>query len=384
MALELAAYKRRLMIVLVEDVSRSPQPQLLIERLVSWSTLNDESKNSNSWQILCPLWPSLLSTLRDDVRKTIGQLIQTVHGYTEKEGTAAVQMRRKLANVQATDLDAANVAAELGNDPLLIALSDPFEKMEPRTVIQGFVQSSIERLSAMRREFTAGEYLATIRQFSYAALERRCLNPSMTDVARMFDQSKESVTMVRHIVQCGELMHVGGKGTDETVAYRHDRVRDWLFADALVERIQSSTISDSILGEPYYAEIIGAAIAKADPVRTVIEKIAVANPLALFCAMSHYDDQESARLECVVRHAEAWLSEHETQAPSMDSLRWEAMRSLSHCNGSYVRSLASRFPKERDKFWGLRARFRIPQRRLFGWDSALLSIRARNDCCWTR
>ena len=358
MALELAAHSRRLMIVVVEDVSRSQQPQLLIERLASWSTINDKTKNSNGWQILCPLWPSLLSTLRDDVRKNIGQLIQTVFGYTEREGTDAVQMRRTIAGVQTTDLDAASVAAALGNDPLLIALSDPYEKKEPRTVIQGFVESSIERLAAMRREFTPGEYLATMRQFSYASLERRCHSPSMAEVARMFDQSKESVTMLRHVVQYRELMHVGGKGTYESVVYRHDRVRDWLFADALVEKIQSNTMSDSVLRDPYYAEVIGAAIARSDPVRSVVERVSVANPLALFCAMSHCDEKEPATLDCYVKHAEAWLNEQETQTPSMDSLRWEAMRILSQCNGPYVRSLAGKFPKEKDEFWGLRARFR--------------------------
>ena len=358
MALELAAHSRRLLIVVVEDVSRSPQPQLLIERLASWSTRNEKPQNSNSWQILCPLWPRLLLTLRDDIRKNLGQLIQTTSGYTEKEGTAAVQMRRTVAGVQTTDLDAATVAAALGNDPLLIALSDPFEEREPRRVIQGFVQSSIERLAEMRREFTTGEYLATLRQFAYASLECRCLNPSMVDISRMFDQSQESITMLRHVVQNGELMHVAGKGTYETVVFRHDRVRDWLCADALVEEIQFGTISDSVLGDPYYAEIIGAALARVNLVSRVLERVSLVNPLALFCAMFYCDEQELARLDCIVKHAEAWLKKPETQRPNMDSLRWEATRVLSQCNGSYVRSLASRFPNETDEFWGLRARFR--------------------------
>ena len=357
-ALELAAQNHRLLIVVVEDASRSSQPQLLIERLASWSTQFNKTRTLSSWQILCPLWPRLLATLSDDTRRKVGPLIQSTSGFTAKEGSVAVQTRRSIAGIQITDLDAATTATALGNDPLLIALNDPFEEPDPRRVIQRFVRGSIERLAEKRREFTAGEYLATLRQFARASLELRCLNPSMADVARMFDDYQNSLTMLRHVILFGELIRTAGGGTFETVVFRHDRVRDWIYSDALVEQTTLGTISGSVLCDPYYAEIVGGSLARVNLHSSSFQKVSVVNPLALFCAMLHCGEEEVARLDCIVKHASAWLDNPEAHMPNKDSLRWEAVRILSQCDGSFVLSLVRRFHKEANEFWGLRARFR--------------------------
>ena len=352
------ASERKPLLMVVEDINKSGQPISLIERLASWSAQRAERNQVASWQILCPVWPRILTALGDQARNKINELVLTASSFTPEEGAAAVNRRRHQAGIPITQLDAEAVASALGHDPLLIALQDPTATPDPNHVIQAFIEGSLERLTERRGEFTAGEYRQGLRHLAATMLERRCLDLSMTDVAAWFGDTSSTVNMLRHIVRFGEIIRVTGSASNERLAFRHDRVLDWLLADAAADLMRHGAIPQTVLMEPYFAEIIGAALVRDDIPLATVEQVRVTNPLALLCAMSVFGEPTNDLHRAVLKAAEAWLDDETTHTPHHENLRWAARRVLSECDASYVISLVKRFREERNDRWGLRARFR--------------------------
>ena len=352
------ASERKPLLMVVEDINKSGRPISLIERLASWSAQQEEHNQTASWQILCPAWPRTLTALSEQARKRVNKLVLTASSFAPKEGAAAVSQRREQAGIPITRLDAEAVASALGHDPLLIALQDPTTTSDSSHVIQAFIESSLGRLAESRGEFTAGEYRQELRHLATTMLERRCLDLSMPDVAAWFGDTPSATKMLRQIARFGEIIRVIGSVSDERLAFRHDRVRNWLLADTAADLMRRDTMPEAVLTEPYFAEIVGAALVRDDIPLVTIEQIRLTNPLALFCAMSVFGEPTNELHHAVLKAAEAWLDDEETHTPRHENLRWTARRALSECDASYVVSLVKRFREDRNDWWGLRARFR--------------------------
>ena len=356
-ACALASERKPLMMV-VEDINKSGRPKSLIERLASWSTQRKDRKQDAGWQILCPVWPRILTALGDEARRSINSLVLAASSFTVEEGTAAVQRRSEVAGIPITRLNAEAVASALAYDPLLIALQSPATAPDPDRVIQAFIEASLERLAEGHGEFTAGEYRQTLSYLAATMLERRCLGPTMTDVAAWLSDTPDTVTMLRHIAHFREIIRVTGSVSDRRLAFRHDRVRDWLHADAVANLMRVGDLPEAVLMEPYFSGIIGAALVREGIPLAMVDRTAIANPLSLFCAMRLFGEPTNDLHYAVLKAAEGWLDEEATHLPNHDDLRWTACRFLSECEASYVKPLVQSFRNEKDDWWGLRARFR--------------------------
>ena len=346
------------MLLLVEDVNRAPQPHALIERLLSWHPQSANAKRESTWQILCPIWPRVLASLRQDARKAIGDITRFATKFLCEEGTKAVMVRRLAAGVSTTDLEASSVAKLLGNDPLLIALSDPSKKVTPGNVFVTFIDNSLRKLSTDLGEFTAGEYRSALKAFAANQLMYRCIDSNLNDVKRWFSDSPEIERMLRHILHSGEIMRIVERGQREHVVFRHDRVREWVHAYTLADQMRTNVISEAVFCDPYLAEVIGAALTHEDVPLSKSKELVSMNPLALFCAMQYFGDIRTDMRNFVLRSIQSWLNRDSTHKASNNLLRWEATRILSDCEGSYVRPVVDQFRNDRNDWWSLRARFR--------------------------
>ena len=356
-ALALASERTPLLMV-VEDINKSTQPSSLIERLASWSKQQNKYSSATSWQILCPVWPRILTALGDEAHRRINRFVLEASSFTAEEGTAAVQRRCEHAGIPITRLNAEALASALGHDILLIALHDPAATLGSDHVIKTFIEGSLERLAVNRGEFTAGEYRQGLICFMTVLLEQRCLNPTMTDVVSWFSDIGETANILRHIALFGEIIRVIGPVSDERFMFRHDRVRDWLCADAAANLMRRDAMPETVLTNPYFAEIIGAALNRNDIPIVTVERTRIANPLALFCAMCIFGEPSNNLHRTVLKAAEAWLDDEATHGPQNNDLRRTARRVLSEIDASYVTPLVQRFRNEQNDRWGLRARFR--------------------------
>lgn len=346
------------LLMVVEDINKSGQPALLIERLVSWSRQRKERTQAVSWQLLCPAWPRILTALGDYTRKQINELVLTASSFTQEEGTAAVRRRQDDAGFPVSPLDAQAVASALGLDPLLIALHNSAEKTDPEHVIQTFIERSLERLAENRGEFTAGEYRQGLNQLAVRMLELRRLDPSMTDVVSWFGDALNTVNMIRRITHSGEIIRIVGPASSERLEFRHDRVRDCLLIDATANLMRHGTMPEALLMDPYFAEIIGAALVREQIPISMVSETGKVNPLALFCAMRFFGKPTNNLHSAILSVAEAWLDDEATHGRKNNYLRWSVCRVLSETDAPYVTSLIKRFQNEHNSWQGLRASFR--------------------------
>ena len=346
------------LLMVVEDINRSGQGPFLAEKLVKWSSVGKASGSSDNasgrrpdrgrWRLLCPIWPEIVASLSDTTQKQIQSLAVVGAALTMQEGREAVQRRARLKGLLLSDLDADGVSEALGHDPLLIALHEPGDEPQPERVIEQFIDASAERLANKRGECTASDYRAALRSMAGAMLSHRELAPSWPALLGWVAGSSDTSAMLRHLVHHGEIIRPSGPATKENIAFRHDRVRDALFSEAIASMIRSGTLSDDLRGEPYFAEGIGAALLYDEIPLAVVDLVLAANPLALFHALRLFREPSTAIHHAVLSAIEIWLADAKTHAPQNSHLRREALAALSRTESSRVIGLVRKF---KDTIW---------------------------------
>jgi hypothetical protein len=355
-ALALCSPERPLLLV-VEDINKSGQATALAEKLASWSTLGtetsgDQSSNSfNSkrrWRLICPIWPQIVASLSDTSRKGIEHVAVFGGPLTIQEGGKSVLLRAGLKGASLSVLEAENISQALGNDPLLIALHEPEDVPRPEHVIEGFIGSSVTRMAIHRGDYTASDYRATLRSLAQNMLDQRDLGPSWETLLMWFAGAKDSTAMLRHLVHHGEIVHLSGTPTSQTLNFRHDRVRDALLTNAAAARMRNGNLTDDLLSEPYFAEILGSAVLKDGIPLAIIDRIQGRNPLALFHSLRLFKKPAREIEYAILRAIELWLKDDETHKPRNNYLRWEALAALSLTESSHVVRLVRQF---NDHIW---------------------------------
>jgi hypothetical protein len=220
------------LVVMVEDINWSERPSLLLEKLATWAKRPaTESAERLNWRLLCPVWPSTITTASDEAKKRLDAISVVVDKFSDEEAQRSVKRRGKLVNKRVSTLAAGRIAEALGNDPLLIALYDFIGEQEPSTVIADFVDSSLERLSTKGDSATVTEYREALRVAGREMLLRGQIDPTWAQVREWLGGVPEELNALRQIVKNGEIVRLGRSGAGEQLSFRHDRVRGWLLAD---------------------------------------------------------------------------------------------------------------------------------------------------------
>ena len=353
-ALSLTSENEPLFLV-IEDINRSAQPARLAEALAVWSANATRQKDRRRWRILCPIWPRTIALARDFVTTIANKSAVVITSFSKREGIAAVKRRRS----DMTDLEAEAAASALGFDPLLIALhGDSDAAPEPRSVIETYIGRALGRRAASRVAHTAGEYLSALETLSLEMLKRRRLEPRFADVLEWTAHKPHVADMLRELAIAGDVVRLGGPTEDQFVVFRHDRVKDYVLAEAIAHAIAHGELLTSVMAEPYFAEVIGMAVARNRIASKTMDRLADVNPLALFCGLRHCSSPYTDGALGVVEAATRWADAGAWRSPLQKGLRAATLRVLSECDGQYVRELCEVLEDGVPDYWSLRGRFR--------------------------
>ena len=334
-ALSLTSENEQFLLV-IEDINRSAQPARLVETLSAWSVRARKEKDRRGWRILCPVWPRTIALANNNAGKTENESATVVASFTKKEGIAAVKRRRH----GVTHVEAEAVASALGFDPLLIALHEDSGAIpDPKSVIHSYIERLLERVAASVGTYTAGEYRATLLTLSLEMLKRRQMKPRFADVLEWTVEEPPIAEMLRELSRLREVIRLEGPTENQRVIFRHDRVRDHLLADAITDAISCDDLPAPVLSEPYFAEVIGMAVARSGVVSAAIDKVAEANPLALFCALRHCSNPQVDPAQHVVKASKSWAEGGAWRDPLNKALRVAVLRVLAQCDGPHVKGL---------------------------------------------
>lgn len=338
----------RPLLVVVEDVCRSPQPQRLIEKLASWAapktgTTTGES-SSGSLRILCPVWPPQIEVLAEQVRKRVESLTVYSTTMSADEARAAVIRRTRSVGHEISDVDASQVATALGHDPLLIALHDYSKPPQPHRVIGSFIEHALQRAQA-KASVLGPDMHAALMTLAGSMLERRRLEPTWKELDRwkLEPDCKEGL---RAVAISAEVLRLGGSTGDKRLLFRHDRIRDWLLVEGAVQLDESGELSDGIVAEPFYAETLGAVVVRRECQGSLLERLKTHNPLALFHALRIVGADRKAVRTQLTDAIVAWFKDPRTRSPAHSHLRWEAIIALESTAGTDVPELVEHCPDE--------------------------------------
>jgi hypothetical protein len=359
-ALSLCTVDRPLILV-AEDINRSGRASLLAEKLSKWGSRGDESKAGagasdergglERWRLLCPIWPQTVASMGDVRQKQLQQLALIGGIFTPAEGRKAVQQRAKLANEIIDSLEADGISGALGHDPLLIALLELGETPRAEIVIEEFIDRSLARSASKRGEFTAADYRQVLRLMAGLLLSGRELNPSWSRLLSWLGNNETATKMLRYLVHDAEIIRLLGTVGNESLAFRHDRVRDVILADAIAATIQNGSLTDDLLIEPHFAEVIGAALLHDGVTEAVLAQVREHNPLALFHALRISREPTSQVQRAIVATIDLWLADEKNHKPQNAHLRLEALAALSRTESTEVCRLVREFKESSWSSW---------------------------------
>jgi hypothetical protein len=331
------------LLLVVEDINKSGQASILADKLAKWSgPKSGEVLTTQSWRLLCPLWPQVVALLGDEARKRVQALAIIGGSLSSSEGREAVQRRSRLRGKALSDLDADAISDALAHDPLLIALHEPSKVPQPALVIDEYIDSSVTRLAATRGEYTPTDYRTALRTIASAMLLRRQLNPLWSSIMKWLGDRSDT-TMLRHLTHQGDVLLLSGGPSDARLAFRHDRVRDAILSDAVAEMIRGDALEDDLVAEPYFAEIISAAMVKDGIPKSFVDRIHKANPLVLFHALRIFRKPTNELHNAVLASIDAWLADPINHTLKYSSLRWDALAALSETESSKAVQIVQKF-----------------------------------------
>ena len=348
-ALSICSPERPLLLV-VEDINIADRTQFLAEKIANWSraqaATEDKGNWKTNWHLLCPLWPETLALLGDQTRKRIEPLLVFAGGFSENEGRDAVIARAKLVNNKLSSSSASSISQSLGHDPLLIALYDFDNTPDPGKVIGQFVDASLSRTAAAKKEYPSVEYRKALRMLAGEMLAHRQINPQWHNISEWANIRDKPLRLIGRIAHDGELIRLTDSTVNQRLEFRHDRVRDWLLADAATELEHRNALPDCIVAEPYYAEVIGTVLVSSSLKPNFLRRVAKANPLALFHALHLASNTTHSSYDAILQAIDSWLDSPATHDRSNLHLRLEALAMLSETDSQHVPAIVRKFSEQ--------------------------------------
>lgn len=351
------------LLLIVDDVVQSGRPIPLLERLVQLGSTSERTRTSErrgelpSFRVVCPVWPHIVQQTSEAARRQI-QLFSVAGGiFQSAEATAAVRVRAAHHGVSLTELQAGQVASALGNDPLLIAVA-AMSKVSVRMAIQviaGFVDTQVLRCSEGSHDGPIeADFSAALDQLAFEMLERRNFEPTWAAVVEWFRGRSTTLDCLRRLARQRTICHVHTSAAQEQFSFRHDRVRTVILARCIRRRFETH-LADEIVGDPYFAEVIGASLVLDHTPAGVIERVSVRNPLALFHSL-RVAPSGSAIFGAIVPAIQSWFARDDAEGRQHQSLRWAMQVLLADTDAAEVLEVASLFT---ESTWALdAARFR--------------------------
>jgi hypothetical protein len=345
------------LLLVIDDISRADTAGYLVNNLQRWSRprdagAHDVGSTMGTPLILCPLWPQFLGVDAQPPNKPNWVDVTRVGNLSETEGTAAVLACARLADRRLTKLEAKSLATRLGNEAILIGLFGSLvagceqgnkRVDDPGEVISRFVARSLTSAQD-GSDYLQADFRAALSSLSSFMLRSRRLYPRWREVVEWLGDSPH-IDVLRVLIKQGHMCWLTEDG-GERLVFRHDRIRDALLAESLKTLMLESDPDGDLLGEPFYAELIGRAlVTMASPTSQLMKKIGDLNPLALFEAIRILGPAISADHAKIIREAkrraDTILEEPGVHSSVMSAICW----SLADTDSPVVIEITRGFPR---------------------------------------
>jgi hypothetical protein len=187
-----------------------------------------------------------------------------------------------------------------------------------------------------------------LQRLTLAMLQRRRVDPSWGDIMEWFSNWPDHLAALRELTKHAEVIRISGTGSEARLAFRHDRVQKQLLFAAAIEALKINDLADDILADPFFAEVIGTALAHESASSANVIRAKASNPLALFYALHVFREPTLDTHQAVLDAINQWLSDEGSHTRVYQTLRHLALHVLAGTQSSHVVGIVRRF---RDRSW---------------------------------
>jgi hypothetical protein len=343
-------------VVVIEDANASSDPPMILNRVIGW-VLSGKANPMHQWQLICPIWPRYIDSIKQQLKDTHESMLHAVNVYTDEQAAEAVRKRAQSAGKELLPGTISSIAKSLGNDPLLIALSDFTNSLDAAMVVGDYVARELEIVASRSDNLHQSDVVDAVDHLVRRMLLARKLNPSLREI-RVWLQAHEQVQTLSLVFKAGSVLRLVPRDREDILTPRHDRVLLSLFSRVMSEDLRKGSFDNVYLSDPFFSEAVGAAILRVPFDKKIFDWLMHANPLSFFHAFHLATKTHSQLLANIVQILREWLSDVESHCNKFRSVRFRALQILADTDAPQVLTITDLFPKN-DQHWDWwQARFR--------------------------
>jgi len=355
-ALRLIPEGSRLLLI-VDDVNQANSPTRQVENLINWSKpkqsqLSDSPLSFSPYLVVCPVWPQILGSISRDLKETAWVNNVFISSMTSAEGMAAVQTTTSDAGMEITTTEAISLATSLGNDPILIGLfASLLSSTQPcelnsltENVVERFIKTAINEVSSSPGTLLEIEYRDALSSLTTFMLKNRRLFPLWKEIRDWFRESPDELTALRELTGHEKLCRLNA---ERKLVFRHDRIQQALLLESMIELLTDTNLDLDILYEPFYAEIIGRAIARSPQSKEFLRELRNRLPLALIEAIRCLGTPNTDYHQTIIEEVKEWRNNSLETGFIPESVLDAVCWSLLEINSPAVIEITDKFPPYR-------------------------------------
>ena len=312
-ALELCSIDEPL-IILVEDINRSSDSVRLLKKLIDWSN------SDANFILLCPVWHRLVAGLSFEEKKGLDAhfKLEYLESYNENEANRAVIARATKEQIRIDELSAANIAQQLGYDPLLISLANLAEFHENSNVIEEYICDTIQSI-ATTNNLLVYEVEDAIDEYGLYLFQNKKVQGESQDLRALSQNSQKAF---KQVLNDSRLFRQAFESPYDAILSRHDRLNFYIIAKSIKSYLRDDSFD---LTDPYFAEIIGISCALASIDKDRLYEITIQNSLAAFHCYAFSAKTNASYISNAINNVKQWLVVSEQQSDLYDSQLYQSL-----------------------------------------------------------
>ncbi len=235
------------------------------------------STNKHNIRIVCPIW----NINKEDCDNEECNVFY-INNYENIEAENALEKILIQKNIVLSNLKKKEIIKLLNNDPYLIGLMEELSSAQIRQLTNEtvdqicnlFVDNVFCEIEKNNPDFYAEEYKNALYSLIYDEIKNARQNTKLSEIVEM--------DKIRPILKNEKIC----KLDKENIVFRHDRLKRFLQVQSLLKQEQ---VSNDILSNPYYNEILGEYIAYTSLSDDKIQYIQKSNPIAILNTINYID-----------------------------------------------------------------------------------------------
>jgi hypothetical protein len=235
-AVELATADHPLLVV-VDDINRTPQPMRLLEKITGWANPSGQRGSGNRGShvhIVCPVWDSHSFFLQLEHQRTEWIRFQAVRSFLRKESLEYFERSFSGSTIRFTKNQLGRYAEILNDDPILLGMFAQIlsqsNDVDPEAVAQDtighYVELSLGKLAAANHD-PVSEYQSALRSVARELVLHKAPRPEWEDLRKWVASDAEAL---KKISASGRICQIVATAGSERFVFRHDRILEHFLA----------------------------------------------------------------------------------------------------------------------------------------------------------